>query len=303
VMKMFECKLCGKKFKSANALGGHMANAHPRNQSVAPAQINNPEPNQEAQATETESEEEGVGIEIRNCLNQGYNFEELTKQFGFSPRSVRREMEKFVRPASEQNNMPVTYKQTEVINPEAVLRRYTDGSYEDEIELRGMMKLRAAMLMVMDLVNIQKGEAEADARRVEPILRMMKEGREEMDAAARRAKESNVEIAERAAYDTATHLSQVISQNNARITDSISQIRQAMGGKEDNPLGQVLNSMQSMQQMMSMFGISMPGMSGPQGGAPEPWQPPPITRRKRNETEGGQDARSVTEDDGDASSA
>jgi len=302
-MKMFECKLCGKKFKSANALGGHMANAHPQKQAAAPAQLVNPEPNQEAQTTETEPEEEGVGAEIRNCLSQGYNFEELTKQFGFSPRSVRREMEKFVRPASEQNNMPVTYKQTEVINPEAVLRRYTDGSYEDEIELRGMMKLRAAMLMVMDLVNIQKGEAEADARRVEPILRMMKEGREEVDAAARRAKESNIEIAERAAYDTATQLSQVISQNNARITDSISQIRQAMGGKEDNPLGQILNSMQSMQQMMSMFGISMPGMSGPQGGAPEPWQPPPIARRKRNETEGGQDARSVTEDDGDASSA
>jgi len=101
-----------------------------------------------------------------------------------------------------------------------------------------------------------------------------------------------MEIAERTAYETAGQLSQVISQNNARITDSINQIRQAMGGKEENPLGQVLNSIQSLQQMMGMFGISMPGMPGmpgAQGGGPpaDQWQPPAITRRKRNETEGG----------------
>lgn len=299
---MFECKLCQKKFKSARALGGHMSSAHPKGQIVVPAQSGNPEP---AQAAETDQGDEGIGVEIRTYLGQGYNFEELTRQLGFSPRSVRREMEKFVRPASEQDNhLPVTYKQSEIPNPEAVLRRYTDGSYEDEIELRGMMKLRAAMLMVMDLVNIQKGEAEADARRVEPILKMMKEGREEMDAAARRAKDSSVEIADKAAYETASQLSQVIAQNNAKITDSINQIRQAMGGKEENPLGQILNSMQSLQQMMGMFGISMPGMPGQQGGAPpvEPWQPPPITHRKRNEPQGGEDVRSDAANDGNPTS-
>ena len=193
----------------------------------------------------------------------------------------------------------------EVIAPEAVLRQYMGGTPEGELELRAIMKFRAAMLMVMDLVNIQKGSAEADAKRMEPILRLMKETREEQDAAAQRAKESNTEIAERAAYETAGQLSQVISQNNAKITDSINQIRQAMGGKEENPLGQVLNSMQSMQQMMQMFGVSMPGMPGPQGGGPpaEQWQPPPITRRKRNEPKGGEDVRSATEDDGNTTSS
>ena len=99
-----------------------------------------------------------------------------------------------------------------------------------------------------------------------------------------------MEIADKAAYETAAQLSQVIAQNNARITDSINQIRQAMGGKEENPLGQMLNSIQSMQQMMQMFGVSMPGMPGQApGGAPPAaqWQPPPITYRKHNETEGG----------------
>ena len=178
----------------------------------------------------------------------------------------------------------------EMIAPEAVLKQYMGGTPEGELELRAIMKFRAAMLMVMDLVNIQKGSAEADAKRMEPILRLMKETREEQDAAAHRAKESNVEIADRAAYETATQLSQVIAQNNAKITDSINQIRQAMGGKEENPLGQVLNSIQSMQQMMGMFGISMPGMPGAQGGAtPETqWQPPAITHRKREETQGGE---------------
>ena len=193
----------------------------------------------------------------------------------------------------------------EAIAPEAVLRQYMGGSTpEEQLELRAIMKFRAAMLMVMDLVAIQKGSAEADAERMTPILRLMKETREEQDAAAHRAKESNVEIANQAAYETATQLSQVISQNNARITDSINQIRQAMGGKEENPLGQVLNSIQSMQQMMQMFGISMPGMPGPQGGGPpaQQWQPPPITRRKRNESQGGEDVRSATADDGNTPS-
>ena len=194
----------------------------------------------------------------------------------------------------------------EAIAPEAVLRQYMGGSTpEEQLELRAIMKFRAAMLMVMDLVAIQKGSAEADAERMTPILRLMKETREEQDAAAHRAKESNVEIANQAAYETATQLSQVISQNNARITDSINQIRQAMGGKEENPLGQVLNSIQSMQQMMQMFGISMPGMpAGPQGGGPpaQQWQPPPITRRKRNESQGGEDVRSATADDGNTPS-
>ncbi len=193
----------------------------------------------------------------------------------------------------------------EAIAPEAVLRQYMGGSTpEEQLELRAIMKFRAAMLMVMDLVAIQKGSAEADAERMTPILRLMKETREEQDAAAHRAKESNVEIANQAAFETATQLSQVISQNNARITDSINQIRQAMGGKEENPLGQVLNSIQSMQQMMQMFGISMPGMPGPQGGGPpaQQWQPPPITRRKRNESQGGEDVRSATADDGNTPS-
>jgi hypothetical protein len=210
-------------------------------------------------------------------------------------RDIIREELKLAREAQEEDEkdnrrFPMVRKLgggMEVISPEAVLTEYMGGGTpEEQLELRAIMKFRAAMLMVMDLVNVQKGSAEADAKRMEPILRLMKETREEQDAAAQRAKESNIEIAERAADETAGQLSQVIVQNNAKIADSINQIRQAMGGKEDNPLGQMLNAMQSMQQMMQMFGVAMPGMGGAPGGGPQ-YQLPPITHRKRNEIEGG----------------
>jgi len=203
---------------------------------------------------------------------------------------IREELERARDAQEEDENIdgrfPVIRKMgggMEMIAPEAVLRQYMGGTPEEELELRAIMKFRAAMLMVMDLVSIQKGSAEADAKRMEPILKLMKETREEQDAAAQRAKASSEEIADRAAYETANQLSQVISQNNARITESITQIRQAMGGKEDNPLAQILNSMQSMQQMMQMFGVAMPGMPGQMPG-PVPETPsPPIKRHKLEE--------------------
>ncbi|MFC2002787.1 C2H2-type zinc finger protein [Chloroflexota bacterium] len=247
-------------------------------------------------------EEASKAEQIRTYLKQGFTIKQLIDRFGFSETTIRQEIAKVVRPEGEaiddktkqQDNVwPVVRKMgggMEIMSPEAVLRQYMGGGTpEEQLELRAIMKFRAAMLMVMDLVNVQKGSAEADAKRMEPILRLMKETREEQDAAAQRAKASSEEIADRAAYETAGQLSQVISQNNTRITDSINQIRQAMGGKEENPLGQVLNSIQSLQQMMGMFGISMPGMPGAQSGGPpaDQWQPPAIMRRKRNETEGG----------------
>jgi len=252
----------------------------------------------EIPASKVEEEEETQSEQIQRHLKQGFTLRQLTDKLGFKETTVRQEMVKLIAPEGEKvveeaavnDGIPMTRKVgsgMEVLNPEAVLRRYTDGSIEDEIELRGMMKLRAAMLMVMDLVSIQKEAAEADARRIRPVLDLMKEAREEQDAAAQRARASNLEIADKAAYETAGQLSQVISQNNARITDSIDQIRRAMGGKEENPLGQLLNTMQSMQQFMGMFGISMPGMPGQApGGSPpvEQWQPPPTTRHKRNES-------------------
>jgi len=318
---VFTCSVCGKKFKTMQALGGHVGRAHPQNK----AENNNPEPVEVDEAAETAPEEmaeaasedrpqtqvsvdsAGIMENIRNLRKQGYSARQVKEEFGYARSTVDQVFAEFIEPEGKvvesESGLPVTTKGTEIITPEAIMQRLANGSEDWHLRLEGMMLLRAAQRMNRDDIEMTRMQAEADATRIKPILDLMKETRLEQDAAAQRAKESNMEIAERTAYETAGQLSQVITQNNARITDSINQIRQAMGGKEENPLGQILNSIQSMQQMMQMFGISMPGMAGAQGGGPtmEQWQPPPITRRKRNESQGGEDVRPAAEDDGNPS--
>jgi len=274
---------------------------------TVPAQV----PDNSIEVTEADIAKMSKAERIRYYLSKGYTFEQLTKTFNFPESSVYQEMEKVIQPEGKgadndkEPGLPVTVKGGEVVTPEFIMHSLANGSQDWHLRLEGMMLLRAAQRMNRDDIEMTRMQAEADATRIKPILELMRETRLEQDAAAQRAKESNIEIAERAAYQTAGELSQVITQNNARITDSINQIRQAMGGKEENPLGQVLNAMQSMQQMMQMFGVSMPGMAGQApSGMPEQWQPPPITHRKRNERQGGkEDAQPTTADAGDTPGA
>ncbi len=223
---MVKCGVCGREFPTAQALGGHVKNAHNQgqeNRSVEPKNdlsqdTGGPISTGEAQATTivTESKEAGepsLAEQIRGYLKQGYSLNQIRDQFGFKETTIRQEIEKMVPPEGndlvkktdpKDDGLPVTLKMgggIEVTTPEAVLRRYMDGGEHEQWELRGMMKLRAAMLMVMDLVNIQKAAAEADAKRLEPVLRLMKETREEQDAAAARAKASSYEMAREAAQE------------------------------------------------------------------------------------------------------
>jgi hypothetical protein len=41
-------------------------------------------------------------------------------------------MAKMIPPTNHENEHPVTIKEKEIMSPEAMLRRYSDGSYEDE---------------------------------------------------------------------------------------------------------------------------------------------------------------------------
>ncbi|MDD5501447.1 MAG: C2H2-type zinc finger protein [Candidatus Omnitrophica bacterium] len=303
---MFTCKVCGKKFKASTELGGHMSSAHGRNK-VEDATTQNPEPDEVASETmpegpPEESPEEQSGLSgddpgvmenIRALMRRGYTPKQVKEQFGYARRTVDQVAAESIEPEGKPNDsnsesgLPVTVKGTEIITPESIMQRLANGSQDWHLRLEGMMLLRAAQKMNRDDIEMVRMQAEADAKLIEPILKLMKETREEQDAAAARAKASSEEIADRAAYETATQLSQVISQNNARITDSINQVRQEMSGKKDDPLSQLLGMMQSMQQMAQMFGVAMPGMmQGPApGGAQQPWQPPAIKKHKLNETE------------------
>ncbi len=299
---MFICKVCGKKFKASTELGGHMSSAHGRNR-VEEVTPENPEPSEVAIETPTEEPPEeqselagddpGVMENIRSLMRQGYTPKQVKERFGYARRTVDQVAAQFIEPegkpadGSGEAGLPVTVKGTEIITPESIMQRLANGSNDWHLRLEGMLLLRAAQKMNRDDIEMVRMQAEADAKLIEPILKLMKETREEQDAAAARAKASSEEIADRAAYETATQLSQVISQNNARITDSLNQVRQEMSGKKDDPLSQLLGMMQSMQQMAQMFGVAMPGMmqgTAP-GGSQQSWQPPAIKKHKLNETE------------------
>ena len=304
---MFTCKICGKKFKASTELGGHMSSAHGRNR-VEEAHAQNPEPTGEVverapeEPPEELPEEEqpndspvdpGVMESIRDLMRQGYTPKQVKERFGYARRTVDQVAAEFIEPegkpseGSGEPGLPVTVKGTEIITPESIMQRLANGSNDWHLRLEGMLLLRAAQKMNRDDIEMVRMQAEADAKLIEPILKLMKETREEQDAAAARAKASSEEIADRTAYETASQLSQVISQNNARITDSINQVRQELTGKKDDPLSQLLGMMQSMQQMAQMFGVAMPGMGqgAAPGGAQQSWQPPAIKHHKLNETE------------------
>ena len=126
---------------------------------------------------------------------------------------------------------------------------------------------------------------------MEPILRLMKETREEQDAAAARAKASSEEIADRAAQATAGQLFGAISQNNAQVNSTWTRSSRWWEDRRNDPFSQDVSMMQSMQQMSQMFGMPMPGMmpggapaAGPPGTQP-PAEPPPIERHSINEWE------------------
>jgi hypothetical protein len=167
-------------------------------------------------------------------------------------------MEKVIQPASEGSSLPATYKRTEILEPEALLRRYIDGSYEDQLELRGMMKLRAAMLLVMDLINLRKGDAEAFALEVKPIIDLMKETRAEQDAAAERARGASMDIAKEsglaAAEEVAGRVAAYFNQKKPDIASTPDPMKgfmaRAMETMWDRITGTVLGGAQTGQAQL-----------------------------------------------------
>ena len=284
---MFKCEVCGRKFKSKQAFGGHMSTAHPTNPcESAEATVDNTDIVESAEVEEDEAP--GVGEQIRGYLTRGYDFAQLEKKFGFDPRSIRREAEKVIKPASEQEEergayLPDTYKSTEVMNPEAIMRRYTDGSYEDELELRGMMKLRGAMLMVLDLAAIQERFASAEAKRLDPLLKVLREGREELDAAAARASGQSYAMAHEAAEEAVARIAAHIDQKLPKPPppkDTEDVVTRMLGKMTDMMMGQF----ESQMNPQSM------GTKGPEGweyqGPPSQPQPGPL-QPMSPQTQGG----------------
>jgi hypothetical protein len=149
---------------------------------------------------------------IEELLDEGYTPVQIEKEWGYAHSTVRQVAKRKIapkgKPGNEESDMPrlpMVLKAgggQEVISPEAILEGYllSDGDAGAWM-LKGFMLYRAAQLAVMSDVEIMKGQAEAQAKAMKPILDIMEKAREDMDAAAQRAKESNVEIATRAAAE------------------------------------------------------------------------------------------------------
>ena len=278
---MQACKRCGKKFKTSNALGGHVSSAHAQaGNGVAPQ---DDDPLDEAAPQEENTQHDGPGQResIRGLLVKGFSPKQV-KEFGYARQTVDDVAAEYLppdNPPSNHNNdqLPMTRKYgqgVEVMNPEVVMARILNNgqippAYGQGLK-DGMLLLRAAQLMVMDLVNIRKGEAEAQAKAMEPLLKVMREGREEMDAAARRAKDSNLDVAREAAQES-------LGRAMPYIDERLGSLEESLKRSEPNPMaGLMARTMEGvMKQLMGSF-----GMGGQQQGGGEA-QMPGVTWNRR----------------------
>lgn len=146
----------------------------------------------------------------------GFSRKQLMQDFNFSRSLVYDVLPvKADRKESKPNNdetLPTVLKGSEVITPEGIMQHLVDGSRDWELRLEGMYLLRAAQRMVMDDVQIMREMAKAEADAMKPVLQVMKEAREELDAAAERAKGSVIEVARETAALVAEHFDERLSR-------------------------------------------------------------------------------------------
>jgi hypothetical protein len=164
-----------------------------------------------------------------------------------------------------------------MINPEAILNQYLLGDGDSgKWMLKGMM--------VLTDVEIMKGQAEAQSKAIQPILSLMEKSREDMDSAAQRAKESNQEIANRAAAGAAAQvmpsIDQLASQLAAQKIASSPNPMMSMFTDAMQPyLGQMIGNMMKAFQ-------PKPGQPGPQQGQPgQPRPNSPVPGQQANQDE------------------
>lgn len=155
---------------------------------------------------------------IEELIDEGYTPLQIEKEWGFAHSTVFDVAKKRIVPNGKDKKeskgelvelptLPLVLKAgqgEETISPEGILKYYFLSDGDPGVWMfRGMMLLRAAQLMNLTDVEIMKGQADAQSKAIKPILDVMEQARKDMDAAAQRAKESNMQIAEAAAMGAA----------------------------------------------------------------------------------------------------
>lgn len=203
--------------------------------------------------------------QIKYYLGAGYTLEQLQKPpFNYKESTVRQEVDKVIVPQGDKQGgptrLPVVLKAgagQELISPEAIIQNYLvpDGE-AGKWMLRGFMLYRAAQLAVMTDVEIMKGQSDAQAKALKPIMDIMEQARTDMDAAAQRAKDSNTEIAEMAAAGAAVR---AVSHIDARFEEL--KAHKPDIASTPNPMqGMMARTMEML--MNQLMGQLMPGSQG-----------------------------------------
>ena len=283
---MYTCEICKKKFKTVRALGGHTSSAHPQNKDEAMPAGDNPSsaaveaPEQAIEQPQippaqpaSPDDEPGIMDSIRGLKSRGLNARRI-KDLGYKRQTVDDVFLEEIVPAGKQDTAehsgndeyPVVTRGTEMVTPEGILRRLTNGSPDWGLRFEGMMLLRAAQRMNRDDIEMSKMQADSYAAMIKPTLEMMERNREAQDAAAARARESNIEIAQRAAFEAAQDMKRSFSSE-------MQELKAALPGKPDemNPMAKMVFGAiqphlgQLLAQAFSSLTKQKPGAQ-PQGG-------------------------------------
>ena len=297
---MFECKVCGRKFKTMQELGGHTSSAHPKPgessaavtegvsaPAVPPesaekqpddARVGEKQPDTETQEvtqpeeeSNAEDDEPSIAEQIRRYRSEGVTFNQLVNELGFKASTVRDMIAKelVAENKSEEGKasaLPLVIKngKGEMIAPEAVIwQMAVEEGVNGERDFKALMKWAAAIEMVHRMTEIRKSEAEALAATARPVLEMMEKSREELDSAVARAKESSMAIAETAAAAAAARAAMHIDEK----LNELKEVR-----KEKADIATVQDPMmglfaRTLETMMNKFtGMAFGGNAA--GGAP-----------------------------------
>ncbi|MFH1087240.1 MAG: C2H2-type zinc finger protein [Chloroflexota bacterium] len=277
---MFTCAECGKKFKTMQALGGHKR-AHSQAKPQALPVGDNPS-SAAVEATEqaieqpqippaqpaSPDDESGIMDSIRGLKSRGLDARQI-KDLGYKRQTVDDVFLEDIVPAgqpekggySDNDEYPVVTKGTEMITPEGILKRLTNGSLEWGLRFEGMMLLRAAQRMNRDDIEMSKMQADSYAAMIKPTLEMMEKNRDAQDAAAARARESSIEIAERAAFGVAQDMKRSFSAE-------MQELKAALPGKPDemNPMAKMIFSA-IQPHMGQLLGQAFSSLTGHRPGA------------------------------------
>jgi hypothetical protein len=305
-VNVYTCEICKKKFKTVRALGGHTSSAHPQKKPEAMPAGNNPSPavvEATGQAVEqpqtppvqpvTPDDEPGIMDTIREYKRQGLGAKQI-KDLGYARTTVDLVFLEDIVPEGKtdegehagNDEFPVVTRGTEMVTPEGILRKLANGSPDWYLRLEGMMLLRAAQRMNRDDIEMSKMQADSYAAMIKPTLEMMEKNREAQDAAAARARESSIEIAERAAFGVAQDMKGAFSSEiqalKASLPGTPEPVNPMMKGLIDaaqpylaQTMGQLFSSLlkgrppQSVQQPP---GAANPGQPAPPS---TPSAPPP----------------------------